>query len=760
MSTEKSHYQSSGRQKLRLFLEGREVPVISATVSATMGSAKMASIQLVPLQIIKFIRPRTQVHLFVRDSLTFGDDNFYLAFDGEVTGRSMSKRHDGRAVTITAIDTSGYLDDAKAFIMNPNFLAGKAVNGVLEGEPTPEQNAKANAAKVVSTNANQSSLMVDYLTRFKNNGEIDLVRGAMEVAKQLASVNEFYRTSYERLRVIDRLFIKGSGRFGKLLKSVKVEEYLSSYAGSIGGMTSIRQMLNDIMGLIFHEFISLPFPSLVSVEKDGKYLGKSIAEFLFVPDSFLLPPPRCNVIFPSQQIGFEFSEDFRAAPTRMGFRYSFPMVANDDASAVTYPIRYYPTPFADYMYGSARKPKSTSSELNSAFGPSKLIKGKDGQTYAQLKYGEKSKSGDKVKAVGHSYMPTLREADFLTNEESLKGIYYSSEILAPSYTALVRSGRVTDEIDKEEAVKESTSRDELMDEVGRYLFMKKRYGSRQVAANIMFNPFLVPGFSALFLDDSDAGQSFLAKIQGIQHTFTNEGFMTNVDLGYARDFDEVDLMTGAAGDPPLPSWFDPSIYGSVDESKEMFNKETNYLGPANSKVDGRGSGLGHISNEEVSERNERVTNPTIYPKLSEFYKSTIGCESVTFVGPERDKKKTQQVIVTSKGATQYLVGVYKDMDTQLARDAFVRNYTRRSIPTMEQAFEFLGAQVKGFQGKAGQSAIPEEFAKFVAITDSAKTGLPGRFDGSGYSDEIILKLRRDVVDKYVAQLKTKRGFRG
>ena len=758
---------SSGRQKVRLFLEGREVPVVSVALTVQIGMPAQATAELVPLQIMKFVRPRTQAHVFVRDSFTFGDDNFYLAFEGEVLGRTMVKRHDGRSLQLLLFDYSNYWDDAKAFMMNPNFLIGKAAPSVMYGEPAPAAQAKAGAAVNIPVASTAQSQMIDYLKKYKDSsGNVDLARGAAAVALKLSSVNEFYRASYERLRIMDRLLVKTSGLIGKFLAGLKVEDFLASYTGSHGGMSSLRELLSGVMSLVFHEFVSVPFPSYVKATR-GKDVGYTIGQFLFIPDSFLLPPPRCNVVFPNQQIGFEYSDDFRAAPTRFGFRFSFPMVADGKGAEATYPIQYYPRPFADYMSGAFKKKdkmQSSADDLASGFGPSKLLVNGT-NTYASLFYG-----AARGQAVGTSYAPKLRESDFLSNEESMRGIYYSTEVMAPNYTALVRSGGVNLGADGKETTSNSTDnlgRQALMKEIGAYLFMKKRYGARQVSASIMFNPFLVPGFNMLFIDDSDAGQSFVAKLQSITHNMTHTGFSTGVSLAYARDFDEVDFMSGSVGEPPLPQWFDATTFGYADTKRTTYDLETKYLGPPNDKVPGRKGGLDIISEQEVEYRNKYAVKPTIYPKLSSFYQALLSCDAITEgVGKAASANGSQKALVTTRGAAMYLIKQYKDKETQAARDDYVRQYIHRPVTTMADAFNFIGAQPPISSTGGGAREIPDEFAKFVAITDSTKTGLPGRFDGVSpdaskpYSDKVVLEVRRQIVDIYAAALQNKRGFRG
>lgn len=748
---------SSGRRKVRVFLDGREVPIINATAVYRANMPSMATIEMVPLGAIKFIKPRTQVHIFAMDRFSFGDDDFHLMFEGEVHGRSMIKRHDGRAFRITAYDYTNYWDDAKAYIMNPNHLADKIAPQTVIGEPPPAIQAKAAAGVLFQSPANSTSQMITLLTGRKGpDGQIDIVEGVAEVLRKMATVNEFFRASYERLRITDRMWVRSSGRLGTFLQRLKVEEFLTSFTGSEGGMVSLRQMLMGVMALMFHDQISIPFPAYL-LKRRGKQTGYTITQFLFVPDGYPLAPPRCNVFFPNQISGFEFDESFRDAPTRYGFRASFPVVVGDSQLGVTYPIQYFPKSFARYMSKGA---KLSDAEFYSLLGPSSLTTNAGGKTYANLFFGAPTLAKDGTKnAVQTAYSATLREADFLTNEESIKGIYYQSDILPPAYSALVRTGQITvtqntsatGDVTGASAAEDATgvsvqSRNDFMAEVGAYLFYKKRYGARTASATVSFNPFVVPGFNALFLDDSEAGQSALAKVESVTHSLTHEGFFTMLELSHGRDFDEVDVVSGGAGEPPLPRWFDPSVFGSADELN--FARETDYLLKS-----------GAIDEAEAKLRKDKIRGATAFTSLSTFYQDCLGCDSITEVNaPAGSSDLPTRVVVTARGAVQDLIQRYKAVSSDpKARDAFVRDYIRRPTVNIRQSFAFLGAEPE--KGST-DGAIPAEFAKFTAITDSKRTALPGRYDGTGYSDQTVLKIRRDVIDTYIELLRTQRGFRG
>ena len=101
---------------LRLFLEGREVPVISATCSGGVNMGGAASIQIVPSDGVMDLLPRTLVHLFFYD----GDeesgnlhDKYKVLFVGEVMGVEYVRSVSQRAAVLKCLDFSSYWDSAR-----------------------------------------------------------------------------------------------------------------------------------------------------------------------------------------------------------------------------------------------------------------------------------------------------------------------------------------------------------------------------------------------------------------------------------------------------------------------------------------------------------------------------------------------------------------------------------------------------------------------------------------------------------------------
>jgi hypothetical protein len=763
------------RQKCRVFLEGREVPFQGATLFSSPNSPLVASIDLVPLECIRKILPKTQIQIMVVDSLNFGDLVPRLAFDGEVFGRSYTKAQNGRGFSIKAIDYSSYWDEAKAYCYNANFqvgLVGEIITGAPPvappvspaGTPAPTNPAADAAAIIASTQlaskfSNSATLTstATVLTAMVNlilsGSNTDIIDGLLYIIRTLTKTNFFYQQAFDRLRINERTLFGSSGDLTAFLKSIKMDDFLNSYTGKQGGMSSLREMLLTIAQLVFHEFVSIPFPA--KLPKNGppsatigtntgsilNYGSSIVGQFMFIPDGYTLPPPKCNVVFPNQVQKFSFEDDFRQTPTRYAYRYSMPEWQTAATSISSYPVNFYPPSVRTYMFKTKNAASNTDTSL---LGPSTLLTDPNGLTYANTFYGAKNN----IAPGATSISPTLRQADFLTNEESIRGIFDASDTFAPSVAVLAASNNASD-------------RQQFFDDIGQYMFFKKRFAARNASADLLFNPFIVPGFNCLLVDDSDAGQSIIAKVQSVVHNLRNDGCSTSIQLGYARDFDEVDALTGNTTEPVLPPWFDEDIFGGPDTTG-LFPAETTYLTQ---------QGVFKNNPAELSAR-IAIKNPLVFPNISTYFQGLLGVSSLTDYTATPSSSNSAyaasntSALVSIRGAVSLLTYLYQQKSSSdSARDTFVYNYIRRPIPSMYDAFLFLGAKPAGATDDAalnGTAIAPDEFATFVAMQHG--TGA-GRFDGlyaSGTNrpDSQVINLKRQVINQYVNLLKTRRGFRG
>jgi hypothetical protein len=152
---------SAQRLKLRLFLEGVEVPVIAATVQAVPNAPAAASIQIPPLPEGTRLLPRTLVHLFFWDPYEGAPVRLYrrgealdpaayeqkllvekdieshrykLLFGGEIVGFQWTKNASSRSLVLQCQDWSNYWD--YAYQWSNTDLFGPGYKALFSGGAT------------------------------------------------------------------------------------------------------------------------------------------------------------------------------------------------------------------------------------------------------------------------------------------------------------------------------------------------------------------------------------------------------------------------------------------------------------------------------------------------------------------------------------------------------------------------------------------------------------------------------------------------
>jgi hypothetical protein len=275
---------------LRLFLEGIEVPVISAGVTTQIGSAATANIQVVPDDTLLEILPRTVVHLFVLDSIEFEvggestarDGNFKLLFCGEVAGIQFSKAGAGsRSASLSCIDFSNVWDTNYAFSLNFSGSDGlpfedrSAFLGISQPSFDNIINTPATLVRLIAEQSPQTAGL---------QGTQSILGNLFSVLEALSGVQGVFMgvgpwpTIHERrTRVLDSI-MSDSGETAKALYSAATfSEWLQNRNGAVGAVSSFRDTINMILGFIFYQFVPNPAPKYIrGSDASGKYPGRDI----------------------------------------------------------------------------------------------------------------------------------------------------------------------------------------------------------------------------------------------------------------------------------------------------------------------------------------------------------------------------------------------------------------------------------------------------------------------------------------------------
>lgn len=318
------------RVRVRLFLEGVEVPVIAATVQASPNAPSMASIQIPPLPEATRLLPRTLVHLFFFDSYEaaspfvtntgvdadtlgnqdpsayeklrseyleelggypdFEDDlrqnaenrRYKLLFVGEVVGFQWTKSPYNRSVVLKCEDLSNYWDYAY-LIGGGGLFGGPTIKELFSGGRTNLQ--------VDLLFGSKASTITDIITAGTCNTYpelgglaagiirlLELVGGSYIKLKgskssRTAGQNLFFSTAELRLRITQQIAALDNDRTSsQLLRQGGYSWMFQRAIGSMGHQSSLRKVLQAITKVMFHEMYPQPAPYFIP-GTDGEVTG-------------------------------------------------------------------------------------------------------------------------------------------------------------------------------------------------------------------------------------------------------------------------------------------------------------------------------------------------------------------------------------------------------------------------------------------------------------------------------------------------------
>ena len=693
---------------LALFIEGRRVPVQGAQCQFRVGAPSTATIECVPLREINDIVPRTMVHLFVKD-FTASENNppWVLLFEGEVYGYSMGKNSRSRTFNLLCMDISNYWDNAKQFYMNQRTSFGDDQNIITSSKAIDDFN-KENI-KTVRTISGIKAYLVNLVSRTLDDSSKDLLDAVIKIIKEIEEINPFFRYANARYRINDRIIFQSSGNVASLFDFRQSEGFIEAISGGgNGGLVSIRDIITKLMSLIFHDFVSIPCPSKTGIVQKG--IGKTnqtIGTFLFKPSSFMLPPPKCNVLYPDLYTNFSFGRTFFHEVTRlkMQTRMSTPIRIDDQIESFL-PYVYAPSGFNEYR-------TTVSGDVK-------------GKQYENA--GVSGAYGDKEDAIKTS--TKLQDYNFMSFEEILKGIFSDQDHIMPAAHTLA-------------TVAKYDKQNKFYQRAVDHLFFKKRYASRNASASGALNLAAIPGFNILLLDGSTAEQHVIGTLEGITHTISIEsGASTSYDIGFARYIEEKDLWDGSLSEPPIPPWYDQSVFGTRREVK---------------KVD-----YENLQEEDQSRVKElKYVNDFGGSDLKNYYLGLLGnteASSHTGSEPITNEKFPNIVAATLELVRQYRASksgnVYK----------FIQKQIRRDYVELTELFEFLGSDIPDHQKNASREDIQDLTFQGEVFDGGFVNNAPNENSKdlelkNLFGNEAVLK-RRAFLDAYRKKLFTERGYRG
>ena len=290
----------AARLKLRLFLEGIEVPVIGVQIQGLPNAPILAAIQIPPVPEGTRLLPRTLVHVFfldhyeeespflaaqrmsasdqrdptsyqnvmnqqeggaVEDDLT----RYKLLFGGEILGFDWTKDATQRSLILQCADWSNYWD--YAYQWTNTGLFGPGIKALFSGGSTNLFTDFLSSSAEVVTNILRTPSITFPNLKGLGGGIIHLLEsigGSYYYDKKIAGQNIFFTLAELRLHITQTIVaVENDPTASRLLALQGYGGLLNRLLGGMGGQTSIRQSITALQGIIFHETFAQPCPKYI-----------------------------------------------------------------------------------------------------------------------------------------------------------------------------------------------------------------------------------------------------------------------------------------------------------------------------------------------------------------------------------------------------------------------------------------------------------------------------------------------------------------
>lgn len=300
------------RLRLRLFIEGVEVPVIGATVESRPNSPIVSSIQIPPLAEGTRLSPRSLIHLFFLDFyaaegpfppskagnsqssndanpsayeqglmtaqqelIEFNDDitvdlnasnqQYKLLFVGEFVGFNWTKNSSQRSLVLQCMDLSNYWD--YAYQWNNTDLFGPGIKALFSGGSTNLftdflEDEGGVIVKLVKQRSRNYPELKGLLGGVVNL--LEAIGGTYYTDKKVGGENIFFSLAELRLHITQMITAyEKDPTSANLFNAGGYGDLLGRTLGNLGNQVSFRSAINALMGAIFHETFAIPTPLYV-----------------------------------------------------------------------------------------------------------------------------------------------------------------------------------------------------------------------------------------------------------------------------------------------------------------------------------------------------------------------------------------------------------------------------------------------------------------------------------------------------------------
>jgi hypothetical protein len=334
-----------------------------------------------------------------------------------------------------------------------------------------------------------------------------------------------------------------------MLRTSRGRQYLKSLARQsgfkYGDNGSAKSLISNLFTIFNYSITEIPSPPIFNGDDRGLASGKFdknsnsniLAGLISKPSTNYSVPPACNVIFPSMRVTLQANSSYEGMPTRVYFqktsqgrKLNLDSKTGDGYAHMDSRVGY-PAAIARHAMDSAKAPRSELEVLvfpeEYYAGPKTLYKEINPLLYEIDKLEKASRLKDETPKITKSSISAL-DTGFLNAENA----------------AFAREAFIS-------AKNKGQNNYDLYLKQAKIDYDTSRSANFTCNVSTVFNPYIVPGFSALVLDTEDIGGHIIGHVASVSHSITTNSSSTTISLVSARKFKSVlegILLDGGAYD--------------------------------------------------------------------------------------------------------------------------------------------------------------------------------------------------------------------
>lgn len=254
---------ATGRKlDFRCFLEGIEVPCVTAAVQGNFDAPSACSIQCIPTPAATRLKARTSVNVFYKDLSRADKDAPYLVyFTGEIISYTFSKTPQSLSIVYQAVDDSSYWDTAYQYFTDygrgSDWLFQHKSSFMGTGVGLFDSIFREHAS-VIAGLLRTSPKTYPQL-RGLAGGVVHILEAVGGVQGRFRGFNDFFTMAELRRRILAQISAAEADDTSVRIYNHKVFwEWLMRQLGSVGSMVSIRDMIKLLFQYIFHNVVPNP----------------------------------------------------------------------------------------------------------------------------------------------------------------------------------------------------------------------------------------------------------------------------------------------------------------------------------------------------------------------------------------------------------------------------------------------------------------------------------------------------------------------